>query len=37
LEDNRNIEEYPAQLIFPTHGDVRWFLDTAAAANLKNK
>ena len=37
LEDNRNIEEYPAQLIFPTHGDVRWFLDTAAAADLKNK
>src|SRR6201996_1729902 len=37
LEDNRNIEEYPAQLIFPTHGDVRWFLDAAAAADLKNK
>lgn len=37
LEDGRNIEEYPAQLIFPTHGDVRWFLDTAAAANIKHE
>lgn len=37
LEDAEDIENYPAQLIAPTHGDVRWFLDTAAAANLKNK
>jgi len=34
LEDARNIEEYPAQLITPTHGDVKWFLDTAAAEML---
>ncbi|WP_461449398.1 6-phosphogluconolactonase [Mucilaginibacter sp.] len=37
LEDAKNIEEYPAQLIVPIHGDVKWFLDEPAAANLKNK
>ena len=36
LEDNKNIEEYPAQLIKPEHGDVSWFLDKPAAALLKN-
>lgn len=36
LEDERNIDEYPAQLI-TTNGDVQWFLDTAAASQLKNK
>ena len=36
LEDARNIEEYPAQLISPTHGDVIWYLDEAAAANVKH-
>jgi len=35
LEDSRDIENYPAQLIAPINGDVQWFLDTAAAANLK--
>jgi 6-phosphogluconolactonase len=30
LEDERNIEEYPAQLI-RTDADVHWFLDEAAA------
>jgi 6-phosphogluconolactonase len=35
LEDGRNIELYPAQLIAPINGDVQWFLDTAAAADLK--
>jgi 6-phosphogluconolactonase len=34
LEDERDTENYPAQLIVPVNGDVRWFLDTAAAANL---
>jgi 6-phosphogluconolactonase len=34
LEDERNIDEYPAQLI-TTGGDVQWFLDEAAAGKLK--
>ncbi|MES2276903.1 MAG: 6-phosphogluconolactonase [Bacteroidota bacterium] len=36
LEDELDIEEYPAQLI-RKDGDVQWFLDTAAAAQLKHK
>ena len=36
LEDERNIPEYPAQLI-TTDGDVNWFLDTAAASKLEKK
>jgi len=36
LEDGRDIELYPAQLIAPINGDVQWFLDTAAAADLKH-
>lgn len=35
LEDERNIEEYPAQLIRPANGELHWFLDEAAAAQLK--
>lgn len=35
LEDSKDIENYPAQLIAPVNGDVQWFLDTAAAADLK--
>jgi 6-phosphogluconolactonase len=31
LEDKKDIENYPAQLIAPYNGDVQWFLDTAAA------
>jgi 6-phosphogluconolactonase len=37
LEDDRNIEEYPAQLIKPEHGDVQWFMDEAAVVLLQNK
>lgn len=37
LEDDEDIEEYPAQLIEPVVGDTQWFLDAAAAANLENK
>ncbi len=37
LEDDENIEEYPAQLIEPIVGEIEWFLDTAAAGNLENK
>ena len=33
LEDEENIEEYPAQLIDSIVGEVQWFLDEAAAEN----
>jgi 6-phosphogluconolactonase len=36
LEDESNIEEYPAQLIKPKHGVVKWYLDEAAASRLKS-
>lgn len=36
LEDERDIENYPAQLI-TTEGDVQWFLDEAAASKLERK
>jgi 6-phosphogluconolactonase len=36
LEDSRDIEIYPAQLIAPVNGEIQWFLDTAAAADLKH-
>ncbi|HTI61586.1 6-phosphogluconolactonase [Mucilaginibacter sp.] len=36
IEDKRDIENYPAQLIKPTDGDLQWFLDTSAASLLKN-
>ena len=36
LEDDENIEEYPAQLIEPIVGDLQWFMDEAAAANLQD-
>jgi len=34
LEDSRDIENYPAQLISPVHGDVIWYLDEAAASKI---
>ncbi len=34
LVDDRNIEEFPAQLIAPGEGGAHWFLDEAAAAEL---
>jgi 6-phosphogluconolactonase len=37
LEDAKDIENYPAQLIHPVHGEVHWFLDEAAAANINHK
>ncbi|SHN31992.1 6-phosphogluconolactonase [Mucilaginibacter sp. OK098] len=37
LEDDEDIEEYPAQLIEPIVGQIQWFLDEAAASMLKNK
>jgi 6-phosphogluconolactonase len=35
LEGPRNPEEYPAQLIAPTHGALHWLADRAAAAKLQ--
>lgn len=37
LEDEEDIENYPAQLIDSIVGDVQWFLDEAAAANLEEQ
>ncbi|MFI5136936.1 MAG: 6-phosphogluconolactonase [Sphingobacteriales bacterium] len=37
LEDDEDIEEFPAQLIEPIVGEIQWFLDTAAAAMLDNR
>lgn len=37
LEDPRNIEEYPAQLIAPASDELHWFLDTAAASKLQQQ
>jgi 6-phosphogluconolactonase len=35
IEDNRDIENFPAQLIAPIDGELEWFIDEAAAAKLK--
>jgi len=37
LEDDEDIEEFPAQLIDPIVGEIQWFLDDAAAAMLRHK
>ncbi|HEY2582181.1 MAG TPA: 6-phosphogluconolactonase [Mucilaginibacter sp.] len=37
LEDDEDIENYPAQLIEPVVGEIEWFLDEAAASLLKDK
>ena len=37
LEDDEDIENYPAQLIEPIVGEIEWFLDVSAAAMLTNK
>jgi 6-phosphogluconolactonase len=37
IDDERNIENYPAQLIKPMDGDVQWFLDKSAAALLEDR
>jgi 6-phosphogluconolactonase len=35
LEGPRDPENLPSQLIKPTHGELLWFVDAAAAARLK--
>jgi 6-phosphogluconolactonase len=35
LEDEYNPDEYPAQIVRPTNGEVVWMLDTKAASTLK--
>ncbi|MEO8884642.1 MAG: 6-phosphogluconolactonase [Mucilaginibacter sp.] len=37
LEDDENIDLYPAQLIDSIAGEVQWFLDEAAAADLEEE
>ena len=37
LEDVIDTEKYPAQLIHPEKGDLRWYLDEAAASGLKKE
>jgi 6-phosphogluconolactonase len=37
LDDQRNIEEYPAQLINPDEGELHWFLDNAAAEKISTR
>jgi len=37
IEDKKDIENYPAQLIKPNDGDLEWFLDHDAAALLGKK
>lgn len=34
LEDAYDVNNFPAQLIKPVNGEIQWFLDAAAAANL---
>jgi 6-phosphogluconolactonase len=36
LEGDYQPDEYPAQIVQPTRGEVTWMLDTAAAAKLKH-
>lgn len=37
IEGSRDIENFPAQLIAPAEGELQWFMDETAAAQLKNK
>jgi 6-phosphogluconolactonase len=37
LEGPYQPEEYPAQIVRPTTGEVTWMLDTAAAGKLTQK
>ena len=36
IEDEKNIEQYPGQLVAPVNGTLNWFLDEAAASFLKS-
>ena len=37
IEDQTDIENYPAQLVKPQAGELQWFVDVKAASQLKNK
>ena len=37
LENGRDPEKYPAQLIHPENGDLQWFLDETAASGLQRE
>ncbi len=34
LEGPKQTDVYPAQLVHPTNGELRWFVDAAAASKL---
>jgi 6-phosphogluconolactonase len=36
IEDERDFENFPAQLIAPIEGNLQWFLDATAASQLKS-
>ena len=36
IEDDQDIDNFPAQLIKPDNGELQWFLDEAAASRLNN-
>ena len=36
LEGEKNVEQYPAQLIHPKSGNLNWFVDEAAVSKLEN-
>ena len=37
IEDGRDLENFPAQLIAPLNGELQWFMDEAAGSQLKSK
>lgn len=37
LEGDKDIDNYPAQLINPSNGDLQWFMDEAASAKLSKR
>ncbi len=37
FEAERNVDEYPAQLIKPVNGDLNWFVDEQAVSKLERK
>ena len=37
IEGDRDIQQYPAQLIKPCEGNLEWFIDEAAAGNLSQQ
>ncbi len=36
IENDKNVEQYPGQMITPVNGTIDWFLDEAAASSLQS-